>query len=222
MAGRGRGLRTRLAEAVARARRRWRGVAPRTRVEVRCERAEHGGWWICPQAVRPGDVAYSFGLGGDLSFERALAEVYGARVFAFDPAPSVEPAAATGRPEALRHFRMSVGGKNERREVPLPGGRAVSARVLRLPSHMRMLAHRRVDLIRLDVPGVEADVIADLVRMDVDVHQLLVGFEASRTTESRDRVEAAVTALRAHGYRVFHVSPDRRVLSFIRTDFAGR
>ena len=222
MAGDGRSAWRRLRDALARARRRMRGIEPRTRVEIRCDRTAHGGWWICPQAMHEGDIVYSFGVGGDLVFERALVDRYGARVFAFDPDPATaERAYDEGFPPALRFSDIGIGGRDERRDIPLPGGRVVEARVLRLPSHMRSLGHRRVDLIRLDVPGSEADVIRDLVRMDVDVHQLLLAFHEEESAAARDRIEAAVAALEGHGYRVFHISPDRREFSFIRTDFAS-
>lgn len=224
MAAEDRGLGRRLLDRLARARRRWRGVEPRTRVEIRCERVPHGGWWVCPQAIRRNDVVYSFAVGGDLVFERALAERYGARVFAFDPDPTT---AARAEDEAVRHARlrfleMSVGGADGRREVPLPGGGSVETRVLRLPSHMRLLGHRRIDVIRLDVPGAEGDVIRDLVRMDVDVQQLLLAFREERSPDARRRTEAAVKALGEHGYRIFHISPDGRELSFIRTEVPAR
>lgn len=204
-------------------------MEPRTPVALRCERKEHAGWWICPPAIRPGDVVYSFGVGGDLAFERTLAGEYGARVFAFDPAPAVEATAesagaAAGPPPrgAVQVEPLTVGGREERRRLPLPTGGTVEARVLRLPSHMRMLGHRRLDVIRLDVPGAEAEVIADLIRMDVDVQQLLIRFHQPVTPDGRDRIEAAVGALTEHGYRVFHRSPDRRVFSFVRTDVIRR
>ena len=223
MAGDGRSLWRRLADRLKRARRRWRGVEPRVRVEIRCERVDRGGWWICPQAIRPGEVVYSFGVGGDLGFERALTECDRARVFAFDPDPATAERVESGPAvDGLRFFAMGVGGRDERRAVPLPGGGSVETRVLRLPSHMRVLGHRRLDMLRLDVPGAEADVIRDLVGMDVDVQQVLMAFHQDRTRESRARIEAAVAALAGHGYRIFHISPDRREFSFMRTDFPAR
>ncbi|MBW3554124.1 MAG: hypothetical protein KY466_11465 [Gemmatimonadetes bacterium] len=223
MAGDGRSFWRRLADRLAGARRRWRGAEPRARVAVRCERVDRGGWWICPQAIRPGEIVYSFGVGGDLVFERALTEQHGARVFAFDPDPATAERVESGPPvDGLRFFGMSVGGRDGRGAVALPGGRSVEARVLRLPSHMRVLGHRRLDMIRLDVPGAETDVIRDLVGMDVDVQQLLVAFHGEPTRAARDRIEAAVAALGEHGYRIFHISPDRREFSFMRTHFAAR
>lgn len=222
MARDGWSLGRRLAERVKRARRRWRGVEPRAGLEIRCERVDRGGWWICP-VIRPGEVVYSFGAGGDLAFERALTARDGARVFAFDPDPATAERVESGPAmDGLRFFGMSIGGRDERRSVPLPGGGAVETRVLRLPSHMRVLGHRRLDMIRLDVPGAEADVIRDLVRMDVDVQQILVAFHDERTREARGRIEAAVAALSGHGYRIFHISPGRREFSFMRTDFPAR
>ena len=87
---------------------------------------------------------------------------------------------------------------------------------------MRLLGHRRIDVIRLDVPGAETDVIRDLVRMDVDVQQLLLAFREEPSRDARRRTESALRALGEHGYRVFHISPDGRELSFIRTEVPAR
>lgn len=222
VASEGRGGWRRIADWFARQRRRWRGVEPRARIEIRCDRVAIGGWCICPQAVRKGDVVYSFGVGGDLSFERGLAVRFGARVFAFDPAPATaELAAATSHP-LLRFQALTVGGREGRDEVRLPGGGTVQARMLRLQSHMRLLGHRRVDIVRLDVPGAEGDVIRDLVRTDVDVQQLLVAFREPPSPDARRRTEAALGALAEHGYRIFHLSPDGREISLIRTETPAR
>lgn len=221
MAAEGRGFWSRMKDSVAGRRRRWRRVEPRTRIRIRCDRIAHGGWWIYPQVVRPGDVVYTFDVGGDLGFEREVAGRYSARVFAFDPDPAAAARAAESNLEGLRFFEMSVGGRDERRTMTLGSGGSVETRMLRLPSHMRLLGHRRLDMIRLDVPGVEADVIRDLVGMDVDVHQLLLHYHGEQTTVARDRTDAALAALAGHGYRVFHSSPDARRFSLIRTDFAN-
>lgn len=222
MAGDRRGIAARLSAAAARLGRRLRGVEPRSRVAIRCDRVAHAGWWICPQAIGAGDIVYSFETSGDLSFERALSAATGARVFAFDPDPATAARAeADPLPAGVRLHSVGVGGRDHRAEIPLPGGGVVETRVLRVSSHMRLLGHRRLDVIRLAVPSSVTDVLAELVGLDADVHQLLVGFGAEKSRAARDRIERAVQLLAAHGYRAFHISPDRTRFSFIRTDSAA-
>lgn len=196
--------------------RQWRGVEPRTRVQIRCEREECGGWWICPQVLQPGDVVYSFDLGGDLEVERALLREQGARVYIFDPDPGVaERAESEGLLHEFQLYAIRLGAENR---PAISGSGPDSARTIRLASLMRMLGHRRIDLVKLNVDPA-APGIRDLVELAVDVRQLLVSFPPTSTEEERDRVEAQVRDLEARGYRIFHIEPDGRRYSFIRTDF---
>lgn len=196
--------------------RQWRGTEPRTRVQIRCEREERGGWWICPSVLRPGDIVYSFDLGGDLEVERALLDEHEARVYIFDPAPEVAARAeAEGLLQEFQLYAIRVGAENR------PGSRDTGpegARMVRLANLMRMLGHRRLDLLKLNVDDV-APAIRDLVELDADVRQLLVRFPAASGAGDRDRIEMLIGKLEAHGYRIFHIGLDGRRYSFIRTDF---
>lgn len=222
--------------------RRWigqrRGTEPRSRVQIRCQRAVHGRWHVCPEAIREGDVVYSFGMGQDMEFERAMAGEYGARVFLFDASPrSVEWVREEPLPENIRFNAVGVAGFDgtatfwEREEegaspsILGPDGRtaeAFGARVLRLPSLMRSVGHRRMDLIKLDVEGAEYDVLQDLLKMDLDVRQLLVEFHHRFNGVGIARTQEALRLLDRQGYRIFYISPDGREYSFIRTDFVAR
>lgn len=196
--------------------RQWRGMEPRTRVQIRCEREEHGGWWVCPDVLQKGDVVYSFDVGGDLEVERALLREHGARVYIFDPDPEVAARAeGAGLLGEFQLYAVRLGAENR----PAQGDDGVrSARTVRLASLMRMLGHRRLDLIKLNVADV-APAIRDLVELDVDVRQLLVSFPAASDPGEREHVEGLVRELEGRGYRIFHIDPEGRRHSFIRTDF---
>lgn len=196
--------------------RQWRGTEPRTRVQIRCERERLGSWWICTDVLQPSDIVYSFDLGGDLELERALLRERNARVYIFDPDPTVAERAE--REGLLQEFQLYAIRLGEENRPAVPGGGPEGARRIRLASLMRMLGHRRLDLVKLN-GGPVAAAIADLVELDVDVRQLLVSFPPASTLEDRDRVEAQVRSLEGHGYRIFHITPDGRRYSFIRTDF---
>lgn len=196
--------------------RQWQGTEPRTRIQIRTERYVYGGWCVCPHVLRTGDIAYSFDTGGDLELEQALLDRFGARVYIFDPDPDVAARAeAAGLLQKFQFYAIRVGSENRSRD---PNGGVEGARMVRLPDLMRMLGHRRLDLVKLNV-GTAAAAIRDLVAHKVDVRQLLLAVPATTTTDERDRVEAMVADLERHGFRIFDISPDGRRYSFIRTDF---
>lgn len=198
--------------------RQWRGTEPRTRVQIRCEREERGGWWICPSVLRPGDIVYAFDDGGDLEVERALLDEHGARVYIFDPDPEVaERAEAEGVLQQFQLYAIRVGAEDR---PGVKGGGRNAARTVRLGNLMRTLGHRRLDLVKLNVDDV-APAIRDLVELEADVRQLLVRFPAAATDAERDAIEALIRRLDSDGYRIFHIGVDGRRYSFIRTDFAS-
>lgn len=193
-----------------------RGTEPRTRVQVRTVGEEHGGWWVCPYVLRPGDIVYSFQTGGALALERALLRQFDARVHLFDPDPEVaDRAEAEGLLEDLKLYALRVGGENR---AAAPGAGPKEARMVRLGTLMETLGHRRVDLVKLDMAESPA-ALQDLMELEVDVRQLLVSVPATTTMEERDRVEALVHSLERQGYRIARISPDGRRYSFLRTDF---
>jgi len=208
-----------LTEWTQRARRRirqWQGTEPRTRVHIRCDQVLEGGWWMCPMTLLPGDVAYCISRDGDLGLERVLLDQYRARTYIFDPDPATaERAERAGLLDRFQLYAIRVGPKNRAAD---PDRGADGARMIRLEDLMRMLGHRRLDLLKIDVPAAAA-VLRDLVEMEADVRQLLVRFRNRETEADRRRIEAMVDSLYGKGYRVFRISPDGSQYSFLRTDF---
>jgi hypothetical protein len=205
-----------LARRTRRRIRQWQGTEPRTRIQIRCERVEHGGWWICPMTLRPGDVVYSIDRGSDLRLERTLLEEYGARTYIFDADPATaERADRAGLLEEFQLYAIQVGPENR---AARPDRGADGARMIRLGDLMRMLGHRRLDLLKVDVDTGEA-ILRDLAAMKTDVRQLLVSFRNSGGKADRKRIEDLAAALDSRGYRIFRISADGTRYSFLRTDF---
>lgn len=196
--------------------RQWQGTEPRTRVQIRCEREEHGGWWICPLTLRPGDVVYCVDRGSDLHLEKVLLQEYEAQTYIFDPDPeTAERADRDGLLDAFQLYAIRVGGENQ---TAMPEHGPDGARMIRLSDLMRMLGHRRLDLLKINVDTGE-EILRDLMGITTDVRQLLVTFHNGGSEADRDRIEGVVSDLDAQGYRIFRISPDGRRYSFLRTDF---
>ena len=210
------GLLSRWRQRARRRIRQWRGTEPRTRVQIRCEQVSHGGWWICPMTLRPGDIVYSIDRGSDLVLERTLLEEYGARTYIFDPDPDTADRADRDRLlEVFQLYAIRVGPENR---PPDPEAGPEGARMIRLSDLMQMLGHRRIELLKIDVDTVD-EILLDLIDMSADVHQLLVRFRTDRTEADRARIEGLISALEGRGYRIFRISPDGTRYSLLRTDF---
>ncbi len=213
------------------------GREPRSRVEIRVERSCHGEWCLHPPALPSGSVVYSFGVGWDLRFERAMATQYGAQVNAFDPTPgTVDWVAEQSLPPGLEFHPVGVAGYDGIASFFAPEradgchtmvsdrdgtGRRVEVPVRRLSTLVRELGHRRVDLLKLDVEGAEYSALRDLVAMDLHVPQVLVEFHHRFERIGPHATREALELMRAAGYRIFHISPPGREFGFLKTSEAG-
>lgn len=145
-----------------------------------------GGKWVSdPDSLRPGAVVYSFGVGGDFSFDLEMAGLFGCEVHAFDPGPSVvqsfancPPGQASGKgtfsfhPVGLGPTSLDPGQPDELilegRECP----------VKRLSEIAAELGHPRVDVLKMDIEGGEMPALMEILSsgtlMKLSVEQLLV------------------------------------------------
>lgn len=206
----------------------------RSRVEVRTRTDHFGGWWICPDRLQPGRVAYCFGIGEDLQFERGLVERYGLRVLAFDPTPwTVRWIAGQQLPPDLRYLQLGLAhydgvarflepsrrsGFHSMVEKQGQTGESVEVEVRRLSTLMRDLHHDRIDVLKMDVEGMEYEVIPDMIDAGVRPGQILVEFHHRFPRIGTGRTEAALAALDGYGYAIAHIAPSGREYVFVPRD----
>ena len=199
------------------------------REELHCAKRKmpdtRGGWVIRPEGLDASSVIYSFGVGTDIDFDLALIEAFGATVHAFDPTPvSIEWVRARSLPAEFVFHDYGIGARDgtltfypPRRAssshftpVQRYGGEepadVIEAPVLRLATIREKLGHACIDLCKIDIEGGEYDVIDDLISSDTLPAQLLVEFHHNYATVPIERTLAAITRLREHGYRIFHIS----------------
>ena len=207
-------------------------------VEMPCATAEYGtgggAWTACPDAIDRDSVIYSFGIGRDLSFDRALIERHAAGVHAFDPTPtSVQWARSQTLPPALTVHEIGLANYDGDLEFYAPRkatsahftpvrryksgpGDLIKAPVRRLRTIMQELGHDRVDLLKMDIEGGEYDVIAGIVSEGMPITQLLVEFHHNYETIPFQKTVDAVFALRGIGFKVFAISTRTYEVSMIR------
>lgn len=189
---------------------------------------------MCPQHITAGSVVYSFGVGTDASWDIAMIDHHGVIVHAFDPTPgSIQwvksrpwPAQFQFHPIGIACYdgAMTFFPPRTERTVHFspvdrgfehdPAGK-VEAPVHRLATIMRDLDHSRIDILKLDIEGGEYDVLPDILATGIPISQILIEFHHNYKTLSLDHTLKAVTLLRHHGYRIFHISKRALEFSFI-------
>jgi FkbM family methyltransferase len=208
----------------------WQGA------QIKCQRMMLGGegacWCICPQDLSASSVVYSMGVGEDISFDLALIEHFGLELHAFDPTPrSIEwlqrqtaprefsfheygVADFDGNcaflpPENPAHVSHSIVGQESSRP-------AIEVPVHRLGTIMKMLGHKHIDLLKMDIEGAEYGVLADMLAHRIQVRQLLVEFHHRWPRIGIEKTRQAIHELNVAGYGIFSVSTSGEEYSFQR------
>lgn len=200
--------------------------------------SEYGGWWVVPELVRPESVVYSFGVGDDISWDLEMVRQFGVTVHAFDPTPRcVAWVAKQQLPDRLRFHAMGIADFDgdaqfamhsddpEWNAYNLTKGAAeaqgakeiVSCPVRRLQTIASELGHTHIDVLKMDVEGIEYGVLRDMLAGPLRPTQLLIEYHyfeggPGRVQETADSVHA----LRDAGYRCFARSPVGHEVAFVR------
>jgi FkbM family methyltransferase len=212
---------------------RARAVVPEVDLPVVRYGARTGVWAVHPDVLRPGSVVYSFGVGDNIAWEQAMIARHPVELHAFDPSPrSIAWVRGQQLPERF-HFHP-FGLAHFDGDLPLyPPGRTgkfnysvlcpsgeeepVLCPVRRLARIAAELGHDRIDVLKMDIEGAEMTALPDLLATDVPVGQLLVEFHYNHPSAPLDRTVALIRSLRAHGYRIFDISPRGYEFSFLNT-----
>ena len=194
--------------------------------------SDYGGWPVILDRLSASDIAYSFGVGSDISFDLALVEQTGCTVHAFDPTPRARDWIAHQHVPAKFHFH-ALGLADSDGELsffapaadhhdsfslqpdPKASGTTASCPVRRLSSLLADLGHALPALLKMDIEGFEYAVIEDLCTGNLRPAQLLVEFHHGMYGFDTDVTLAAVARLREIGYRIFHISPTAHEYGFV-------
>jgi len=215
------------------------GREPWVRRDLRTSRLRLGSgdgtWTVVPEAIRPGGVVYSVGVGRDIGFDRAMIERFDVELHAFDPTPiSIEWLATQNLPAGFHFHPVGLGAHDGEVLFDLPRHHGVSftchrgmlreapkqsctGQIRRLSTLLADRGHTRLTLLKIDIEGAEYDCIAELVSMADQIDQLLVEFHHrmpgtnAAVALTRDSLER----LRRAGFRVFDVSPRGIEIGFL-------
>ena len=212
--------------------RKFRLHEPNVSLPYRILGSSYGGWGIPENYLDDESIAYTIGVGEDITFDLALVRTYGCKVFALDPTPiavkfmsqcqlpdglTFVPIGVSCRDGTERFFAPQVEGFHSFSQTIDPDkGISVETylETLTLRSIMNRFHHTRVDLVKMDIEGFEYDVIKEIISSGtrpqcllIEFHHLSYGIETGRTYE-------AVENLLAYGYRIFWISALGREYGF--------
>jgi hypothetical protein len=173
-----------------------------------------GGKWLCnPQQLPRTPIAYSFGVGDDISFDMDVAGMFGCDVYMFDPTPSVvgnfngfKSGQSCGRGH-ISFQPIGLGPVSSDEHDPwnlvLEGQRCAAKS---LGDIARSLNHTHVDILKIDIEGGEfaalKEELASQTLLSLNVRQLLVEFHLWNDECFADFVRI-VGSLKKQGFLLF-------------------
>ncbi len=211
--------------------------------EVRITVTETADWSYIDDRLSDASVVYSLGVGDSVDFDLDLIERFGLTVYAFDPTPySMEwikqrklperfvfqPWAASGQDGHLRLYRR-VNRRGKSAEVMWTADKSagdpddfIDTPAYTIQSIMKLLSHRKVDLLKMDVEGAEYGILEALCDAEHLPEQLLVEFHHRFPGIGKQRTADSIAMLRQSGYKIFGISETGREVGFVLQPLHGR
>ena len=206
--------------------------------EMECEQKwygnNYGGFFINPSLLNSDSIIYSFGIGKDISFDKACMKNHKCQVFAFDPTPkSIDFISKQNLPDLFTFFNYGITeGESGVFNFYLPENpRGVSGSLVEseaVSSHnsidveMRSfddivndLGHKHIDVLKIDIEGSEYKVLEKLLESEVTIDQMLIEFHDRLFDQENYKSKEIVKKLNNNGYEVFANSSTYEEISFI-------
>jgi hypothetical protein len=200
-------------------------------------------WAADESRLSPSTTVLSVGLGEDVSFELALIERYGCRVFGFDPTPaSVQYLAKSVSNPRFKAYPVAVADYEGTMTFSLPPdstadlvnasavadyGRAADSGLalpcVTLEGALRLCAVSAVDILKLDIEGAEYAVLAQAMskgwldgvsQLLVEFHHFLPGLSVSQTRQ-------CIASLQQAGFRIDWIGRTNHEYLFTRQRLAA-
>lgn len=185
-------------------------------------------YFLDPQKISGDSIVYSFGVGKNIDFDRAVSSQYGCHVFLFDPTPpalrfmqtcdlgqhmTFMPVGLWTETKKMKFYldRNSAGSGNLSITNLFQTDDFVEADSMTLPDIMRQLGHDHVDILKVDIEGAGMPVLQALLRSNIRPTQMVAELEPPKRIYGATLREiiaffkskkALFDALEDNGYRI--------------------
>lgn len=185
------------------------------------------GVWPAPRQLLQSSrqpVVLSFGVGYDLEFEKDVNKLYNAKIFAFDPTPkSIEWVNSNYLPSNIQFRPKGISKNNEIIDFyPIDenskdrpgfsskrgGGNCHKGECKCLHDILQEegLNISDVDILKMDIEGMEYEVVGDLIENKYFPDYLLIEYHHRRYNIKPRQTKKSIQKLRENGYKVFYIS----------------
>lgn len=196
---------------------------------------KYAAWTIVPDLLDEDSIVYSFGVGDNISFDLALINHIDLTVYAFDPTPkSIDWIATQKLPKQFVLNPIGLADYDGKAKFHPPVNPShISATMLEreetinesykvevrtLDTIMKELGHNYLNILKMDIEGMEYGVIENMKKFNLKPAQLLIEFHHRFKGVGAKKTIKAIKTLRSMGYLVFHVSETGEEISLIQKE----
>jgi FkbM family methyltransferase len=194
----------------------------------------YGGFNLNPSLLNKNSIIYSFGIGEDISFDKAIIDTHKCHVYGFDPTPkSLDWCAKQTLPENFHLYDFGISNKTGKVKFHLPKNNEHVSGSLILQNNvsnkhvvevemksfnelLKIHAHKKIDVLKMDIEGSEYDVIENILKSEIQINQLAIELHERFFDNGKEKTIELVNNLNSHGYEIFAMSDSYEEISFIR------
>lgn len=195
----------------------------------------YGGFYVDPSLVPENAIVYSFGIGEDISFDRAIIEKHQAQVFGFDPTPkSINWIKNQDLPKSFHFHPFGIGEKTGRVTFHLPKNQdhvsgsvyehklvdeqnAVDVLLKEFKEIVYEKGHTAIDVLKMDIEGSEYAVMEGILNSGIPIKQILVETHERFFEDGKRKGDLLFKQLYQKGYRIFAISDTYQEISLVKS-----
>ncbi len=194
----------------------------------------YGGFYVCPEFLSQNSIIYSFGIGEDISFDKAVIKNHGCHVFGFDPTPkSINWIKhQQNLPLKFSFFDYGIANKSGLVNFFLPkndehvsgsyvdqanvnNNKKVLVEMKCWKDIVNKLGHAKIDVLKMDIEGAEYSVIENILESNTPIGQILIEFHERFFEDGKTKSIDVIEKLKKKGYEIFGISETYEEISFI-------
>jgi FkbM family methyltransferase len=206
-------------------------IRPQIKKEVLWLGNQYAGFYVVPELLNSNSIVYSFGVGEDISFDRALIEIFSCTIYAFDPTPnSIKYIKEQGNIENFNFSPVGIYKKDCSVDFFLPKNpnyvsgsiyhentleEKIPVPMKKIQTIFKELKHIKIDLIKLDIEGAEYDVMDDILDLGMNIPQILIELHHRFSTIGIAKTKDLLQKMYRAGYKIAAISPTHEEYTFV-------